>query len=51
MRGNGMAALGRVVLARREHPIILKPSTKGVQWAFYYAMAILRSREHGVRTS
>jgi DNA end-binding protein Ku len=30
MRGKGMAALGRVVLARREHPIILEPFKKGV---------------------
>jgi DNA end-binding protein Ku len=30
MRGKGMAALGRIVLARREHPIILEPFKKGV---------------------
>src|ERR1700674_3658918 len=30
MRGKGMAALGRVVLARREHPNVLEPFKKGV---------------------
>ncbi len=30
MRGKGMVALGRVVLTRREHPIMLQPFEKGV---------------------